>query len=481
MSNKNGQQPTGDPLSAVSEELLIGMLAAVQAAKGRISKPYENEVISDPMANKIIIPATMTKLQAAKELKLQHENEEQLINVDKEFTGWNWQDVLVALKKVTEERFGWMNAQTEYGFFGPERPTEIDVIVDIIDGKSVIEKCFFGKFKVSAWEGANSQVAVSRGKVFLRTEAKRKYSNIISEYYNAIEEHLKTNSIFKGKTVVINGRDRFDNINFELIENKGEDMIILNHKEDLVIDTFILPTLREKGKKTYLFTGEYGTGKTETAMRIGRHANHELGMTFFYCKQASLFQEFLNLSKRYQPAIVFLEDLDEIGAGEERDTDMNAILNTLDGVQTKGNDITVIFTTNHENRINPALRRPGRIDLIIRFEYPEEDTKKKIYEALMKGTKGYEDVDFEVVTKETPHVQGAVLAQICKRAKKLALRDGSITTDRMLAAIASMSYQIEFMKEDVEAEDEDKQLVRLLRTSLAEGVTEQLKAAGVIG
>jgi transitional endoplasmic reticulum ATPase len=456
------------------------MMEQAEAQSGKIEKPYQSEVISDPNANKIIIPQGMTKLQAAKELKLQYENEEQVINVDKTFEGWNWQDVLVALKIQSEEQFGWINGVTEYTFFGVKRPTEIDIVVDIKDGKSITEKCFYGKFEVAAWENAETQVSVTEKGVTIRAVCKKKFTNIVSNFYKQIERHLLEKSIFRGKTVVVNGRDMFGNINFELIENKGEERIILNRSEELVLNTFILPALTERGKKAYLFTGEYGTGKTETAMRVGREGNKK-GLTFFYCKDSSLFQDFLALSKRYQPAIVFLEDIDEIGAGTERTTDMNQILNTLDGVQTKGNNLIVIFTTNHEDRINPALRRPGRIDQIVNFAFPEKDTMKRIYEVLMEGVSGYDHIDFDTVVEGTPSVQGAVIAEICKRAHKLALRDGRVNTDSMLAAVASMEYQIEFMKERPRDADENTQFVNLLKKQVGNAVEAKLQETGVLG
>jgi DNA replication protein DnaC len=465
---------------AMMAALFETMKKQAEAQSGVLEKPNQREVVSDPNANKIIIPANMTKLQAAKELKLQYENEEQVINVDKTFEGWNWQDVLVALKIQSEECFGWINGVTEYTFFGVKRPTEIDIVTDIREGKSITEKCFYGKFEIAAWENAVSQVSVTEKGVTIRVECKKKYTDIVSNFYKQIEKHLLEKSIFRGKTVVVNGRDQFGNINFELIENRGEEKIILNRNEELVINTFILPALTERGKKSYLFTGEYGTGKTETAMRIGREGNHR-GLTFFYCKDASIFQDFLNLSKRYQPAIVFLEDIDEIGSGTERTTDMNQILNTLDGVQTKGNNLIVIFTTNHENKINPALRRPGRIDQIVRFEFPEADTMKKIYEVLLEGIEGYKDLDFDAIVEATPQVQGAVIAEICKRTHKLARRDGAVNTNSVLAAISSMTYQIGFMKDDVAITDKRVQFVEMLHEQIGGAVEKKLQETGVLG
>src|SRR5687768_3398172 len=76
---------------------------------------------------KIILPAGMGKLTAAKELEAQWQNEESVNNFQSTFDGWNWQDVLVAVRRVTEREFGWMNGKDN---FWSGAPTEIDILVD---------------------------------------------------------------------------------------------------------------------------------------------------------------------------------------------------------------------------------------------------------------------------------------------------------------------------------------------------------------
>lgn len=470
LKTKSKKIDTGNAKANILLESLAQMMES-----GDALEVQNLEVVADPQAKRITIPVGMSKLTAAHELELQHNNEEQIIQVSRTFEGWNWKDALVAVKKVSEDTFGWIHGKTEYTFAGPKRPQEIDIQVDVVNGKDITEKCFFGKFEAAVWEASEVNVYFGGDAIGLQVTCKKKYSESVSEFFDLIENQLKTKSIYRGKTIVITEQSNpggHSSIDFEIIENKSEEKIILNPKEELVVDKFILGVLGEKGKKCYLFTGDYGTGKTETAMNIGRKGV-EKGMTFFYCKAANVFEKFLNLSKRYQPCIVFLEDVDEIGAGEQRDSRMNSILNTLDGVQTKGNDLTVIFTTNHEKKINKALRRPGRIDLIVRFEYPLPETKKKIYEVLLAGLsemKGFKTLDYDKIVNNTPEVQGAVIAQICKRSVKLAEREEKVSTDTVIAAIGSMEYQIAFMKEDIEKVDDNVTLVNLLSSKMAEGV-----------
>lgn len=402
----------------------------------------------------IIIPRGMSKIAASKELRKQHDEEENEIELLKDFEGWNGMDVLAASMRAMKSTFGWVNSKATYSMFGKNNPKEIEVVVDIKNGKKKTEPAFLGRVAVSAWEDAFIDTAFKQdGSAFIKVTGKKKYSERVRKLFATIEEELLQNSIYRGKSMVIDS----DN-SFQLVENKGSKDIILNEDEERVIKNLIIAPLGQPGKRCVLFTGEYGTGKTETAMRIGRAAN-DRGMSFFYVKDATKFSEVLKASKNYLPAVVFTEDIDEIAEGEQRDAEMNKMLNTLDGFETKGNNITVIFTTNHENRINKALRRPGRIDNILRFKRANPDTAVKIYTRLLEKTAGFGNTDVAyVVGLQTEDLQGAVLAEVAKRAKLMVeySDDKKLSTEILQTAFESMQDQIEFMKADPENTDDPR-------------------------
>jgi hypothetical protein len=228
---------------ARTEQLMELMTIALSKGGEGLKEMEQLEVTTDAKTKKIILPVGMSKLKASNELRLQHENEEQVIEVRFDYEGWNWKDVLVAIKKVSEETFGWINGITERTFFGTLRPKEIDVITDVLAGKVITEKCFFGKFEAAAWEDAEVNVFVNQGTSGIVVTCKKKFSNDVSDYFKSIEKHLQTASIYRGKTVVVQEmKDPNGNVNvdFEIIENKGEVNIILNEKEELVIDRFIV-------------------------------------------------------------------------------------------------------------------------------------------------------------------------------------------------------------------------------------------------
>lgn len=423
----------------------------VKIVKGGIeqeAKRNQAETEFSSEVKKIIIPDSMNKKQAAQELERQWDDEETVIDVDRSFDNWNWKDVLVATKKAAERHFGWIQGKTIYTFFGPQRPKEIEIITNVIDGKKVTESCFYGHFTATVWE--NADVTVNAGSI--SAEVKKRYANDVRVFFDLIQEILDKESIYRGKAITVTKQtDPWGEVSldFEIFEMKVSDKIVLNENIDSVIRNFVIDDLGEEGKRCYLFSGGYGNGKTETAMKIGA-AGLPKGLAFFYCKDADVFHMLLKQAVNYQPCLVFLEDVDEIGSGTKRDADMNRILNTLDGVQTKGNNLTVIFTTNHEKRINPALRRPGRIDLVVNFGNPDKVSVAKIYQSYLSELPGAELLDYNALAEHTPDCPGAVVAEIAKRAHKLSLKHNVTDEDKVKASIDSMVHHLQLMSEDVE-------------------------------
>ena len=440
----------------------IGEKSAIQAVTKMMEEELKQNQAKTEFSKeekKIIVPISMNKIQASKELKRQWDDEESVIEVDRMFDTWNWKDVLVAVKKAAERHFGWVQGKTTVSIFGTERPVEIEIVTDIKDGKKITEACFYGKFTATVWEDA----VVNVGPQYLSVEVKKRYADEVRTFFDLIQNILDTESIFRGKAITVTkNENRFGQptIDYDIFEMKVSNKIVLNEDIEGIVQNFILDDLGEEGKRCYLFSGGYGNGKTETAMCVGA-SGLKAGMAYFYCKDADVFHMLLQQAKNYQPCIVFLEDVDEIGSGTKRDADMNRILNTLDGVQTKGNNLTVIFTTNHEKRINPALRRPGRIDLVINFGNPDKVSVAKIFKAYLGELKDGDKLDYNAISERTPDSPGAVVAEIAKRAVKLCKKRGVTNDDLVKAAVDSMKHHMNLMKEEVEEETQGEMVIAL--------------------
>ncbi len=139
----------------------------------------------------------------------------------------------------------------------------------------------------------------------------------------------------------------------------------LTYTKELAADGFSL-------KRSALFVGGYGLGKTLLASHLAQMAM-DAGWTFIYVKNASELPDALRFAMRYQPVMVFAEDVDRV-AGIDRSDKVNELLNQLDGIDSKSTQLITILTSNHPERINEAMMRPGRIDLVLPVPAPDADT-----------------------------------------------------------------------------------------------------------
>ena len=201
-----------------------------------------------------------------------------------------------------------------------------------------------------------------------------------------------------------------------------------------------------------------------------------------------IFQRAKEKSEEGLPVIVFFDEMDSLfrtrGSGVSSDVENTIVpqlLSEIDGVETLSN-VIVIGASNREDMIDPAILRPGRLDVKIKIERPDGDAARSIFQiyltpdlpihedelkhhgsaddacrAMIDGTvqRMYEESDenrFLEVTyangdKEILYFKdfnsGAMIENVVARAKKEAIKrfldtgDKGIKADDLLKAIRS--------------------------------------------
>jgi proteasome-associated ATPase len=97
-----------------------------------------------------------------------------------------------------------------------------------------------------------------------------------------------------------------------------------------------------------------------------------------------IFQRAKERSEEGFPVIVFFDEMDSIfrtrGSGISSDVENTIVpqmLSEIDGVETLKN-VIVIGASNREDLIDPAILRPGRLDVKIKIERPDGDSARDI-------------------------------------------------------------------------------------------------------
>jgi cell division protease FtsH len=186
-----------------------------------------------------------------------------------------------------------------------------------------------------------------------------------------------------------------------------------------------------------LMVGPPGTGKT----LLSRAVAGEAGVPFFSISGSEFVEMFVGVgasrvrdlfdqAKRNAPCIVFIDEIDAVGrqrgAGlggshDEREQTLNQILVEMDGFDTNTN-VIVVAATNRPDVLDPALIRPGRFDRQVVLDAPDVRGRVEILKVHVKGKPLADDVNIEVIARQTPGFSGADLMNAVNEAAILSAR-----------------------------------------------------------
>ncbi len=197
--------------------------------------------------------------------------------------------------------------------------------------------------------------------------------------------------------------------------------------------------------KGVLLYGATGTGKTLLARAVA----HETRATFtrvigselvqkYIGEGARMVREMFELAKEKAPSIVFIDELDAIGA-RRLDTSTSGdrevhrtlvqLLAEVDGFDPRG-DVKILAATNRPDILDPALLRPGRFDRLIYFPLPDEKARVVIFKIHVKRMNLAKDVDVKELVNRSERATGADIKAICTEAGMFAIRDGRERVER---------------------------------------------------
>ncbi|MBI1298779.1 ATP-dependent zinc metalloprotease FtsH [bacterium] len=189
--------------------------------------------------------------------------------------------------------------------------------------------------------------------------------------------------------------------------------------------------------KGVLLVGPPGTGKTLMAKAV----SGEAGVPFFSISGSEFVEMFVGVgasrvrdlfeqAKRNSPCIIFIDEIDAVGryrgtglggSHDEREQTLNQILVEMDGFGTDTN-VILIAATNRPDILDPALLRPGRFDRRVTMDRPDMQGRRRILDVHVKGKPLANNVDLDLIARQTPGFVGADLENLVNEAAILTAR-----------------------------------------------------------
>ncbi len=190
----------------------------------------------------------------------------------------------------------------------------------------------------------------------------------------------------------------------------------LKKQIEVVMDAIELPLIYPELFKEYrllppkgvLLYGPPGCGKTliakavanSIARRLESKENKDVRSYFLHVKGPELLNKYVGESERQirevfnkakekaeegMPVVVFFDEMDALfrtrGTGISSDVESTIVpqfLSEIDGVESLRN-VIVIGASNRQDLIDPAILRPGRLDIKIRIDRPDRDAAIDIF------------------------------------------------------------------------------------------------------
>ena len=281
------------------------------------------------------------------------------------------------------------------------------------------------------------------------------------DFVVAVSEYCPTEDIVEGARVALNkqtlalmsvlpspfdpvvsGAEIVDkpNVSYEDIGGLKTQMLELR---EAVEDPLLRPELYAKvgiePPKGVLLVGPPGTGKTLMAKAVANATNatfirlvgSELVQKYIG-EGARLVRELFELAKEKAPSIIFIDELDSVGAkrldvttsgDREVQRTLMQLLSELDGFTPMSN-VKIIGATNRPDILDDALLRPGRFDRIVEVGLPDVDARTDIFNIHVSRMNVGGDISTRKLAEMSDGASGAEIKSICTEAGMLAIRDG---------------------------------------------------------
>ncbi|MBO1756424.1 ATP-binding protein [Allobranchiibius sp. CTAmp26] len=183
-------------------------------------------------------------------------------------------------------------------------------------------------------------------------------------------------------------------------------------------------------KRGLLLYGPPGTGKTHTVRYLIGARDHATRI-LMQGEALRAVGQITTLARELAPSVVVLEDVDLV-AEDRSYGEINPVLfDLLDAMDGSAADADLLFvlTTNRAEVLERALiQRPGRIDVAVEIDRPDEGARRKLLRLYgAEVLAALSDEDLEQVVERSDGVTASFLKELIRRAVLSALNDDRVS------------------------------------------------------
>lgn len=458
---------------------------------------FKNTDVSvEHKGTKIILPSDphdMTYKEGIEALTMRMKEEQTDVSVNEIVKSFPF-DGAYAFMKAMKVIYGWASPVPTPSFFGPIPPRTISLEI----AYGVTTQIIWGEFAIPGIEGQlkTGVYQSDTGMMYFNIQGvvKKKHMADVKRVADLTREIVAQHSIYRGQAIRLDC-DKNGQVDFNK-QPKFLDLTRVNpneltYSEEVMtqIQTNLFTpiehtaTCRKYGiplKRGVLLQGPYGTGKTLAAFVTATKCVSS-GWTFILLDKVSGLNGALTFARLYGPSVVFAEDIDRAVTGE-RSVAIDDILNTIDGIESKGSEIITILTSNHVENINVAMLRPGRLDAVIHVTPPDAKAAEKLLR--IYGRETIKDSDsLEEAAKELDGKIPAVIREVVERAKLYSIGRNpnaervEITGTDLLHAARGMKAHLDLLTPKKEEKSDADKLYEAFNTLVTRATSESVKDA----
>lgn len=445
----------------------------------------ESGILYHGNGQQILLPQGMTKATGAKLLAaaaMNEETEHDFVHVFK-FRPW---DGANALQETLKQIFGTsgegLATQT---MFGPQPPKKIAIETGVNEETQVP----WGQISFPLLD-AVLQLGATMDDVYgqlfqLTVTSPKKHGAAIEGLFKAIEETLRSASIYKGKAFVGAAKPAFFDP-FKL----NKDTIVYADDVTGRLESSVWGPIKtadvQRAEGLSLSTkivlhGPYGTGKSE-AGRITAQVALEEGWTFIQGTSGKDDLEMvMQTAALYAPAVVFIEDIDALANVEETEgSDGSMLLELFDGISVKDREVMVIMTSNRAAEMHKGMLRAGRIDAAIEIAALDRKGVERLIRVSIPAERLDPKTDFDPVHEAMEGYEPAFIKETFVSARRAAIsRTGSsdyvLTTGDFVNAANLLRPHWELHQNAKDKKDLGTPLEEALKNTVLDALSNKLK------